>query len=129
MIENPKKMKLRLVATAEQVDDALGLLNGEANGLKGRSDKLRCAEAFAAAFNRIAGTQDKNTLRVCLREIMMRTTQHEKPSQAELRRAVEAFDGIKFTDEQWKRLLKRTGLNKQLPTQREKGQGIGLRKV
>jgi hypothetical protein len=129
MIENRKKMKLRLAAIAEQMDDALRLLNGEANELKGRSDKLRFAEAFAAAFNRIAGMEDTNTLRVCRREIMMRTTLHEKPSQAELRRGVEALDGIKFTDERWKRLLKKTGLNKQLPTHREKRRGISLRKV
>jgi len=89
MMWNRKKMKLRLAATAEQIDEALRVLKVEATWLNSRSDKLRFAEAIAAAFNRTPGMRDENVLRVCRREISMRTTLHEKPSQAELRHAVE----------------------------------------
>jgi hypothetical protein len=114
------QIALRLEATEMQMDNALRTLSVEAERLKSPSDKLRSAEAIAAAFNRTPGMRDERVLRVCWREIQMRTTLHEKPSQAELRHAVEREDGIKFSDEEWKRLLKRTGLNKKLPTQRQK---------
>lgn len=123
MMEDRKKMKLRLAATAEQIDEALCVLGVEAASLNSPSDKLRFAEAIVAAFNRTRGMRDENVFRVCRREIQMRTTLHEKPSQAELRHAVEQMDGIKFSDEEWKRLGKRTGLNKKLPTFLQKTQG------
>jgi hypothetical protein len=129
MMGSRKKMKLRLAATAEQMDEAFRVLKIEATSLNRRGAKLRFAEAVAAAFfDRKPEMRDEETLRVCQREIMMRTTTHEKPSQAELRHAVEEINGKKFTDERWKRLLKRIGLNKRLPTQREKTQGIRLRR-
>lgn len=123
------QIALRLEATEIQMDKALLTLSVEAERLKSPSDKLRFAEAIAVAFfNRTPGMRDERVLRVCWREIQMRTTLHEKPSQAELRHAVEREDGIKLSDEEWKRLLKRTGLNKKLPTQREKLRGL-LRRV
>jgi hypothetical protein len=123
-----RKIDLRLAAIREQMDKALCVLRDEAKNLKRPSDKLRFAEAIAAFFNP-PKAPDENVWRVCWREIEMRTRQHEKPSQAELRHAVEGDDGIKFSDEQWKRLMKRTGLNKKLPTHRQKIQRRALRKV
>jgi hypothetical protein len=43
-------------------------------------------------------------------------TKRENPSQAELRRAVDEIDGLPFSDQEWKRLIKRTGLNRELLT-------------
>jgi hypothetical protein len=130
MMGNRKKMELRLTATAEQMDEALRVLKIQGTSLSRRGDKLRFAEAIGAAFkDRADGTWDEDTLRVCRREIMMRTTLHEKPSQAELRRAVKEIDEREYSDERWKRLLKRTGLNRRLPTHRQKTQGISLPKV
>jgi hypothetical protein len=119
LMETRKKIKIRLPAIVDQLEKALRCLSEEANKLSGKSEKLRFAEAIANFFSPWRGS-DHNVWRVCWREIEMRTTQHEKPSQAESRRAVESEDGTKFSDEQWKRLMKRTGLNKKLPTHRQK---------
>jgi len=130
MMWNRRKIKLRVAAIAEQMDEALRILKVEATWLKSRGAKLRFAESVAAAFfNRRSEKRDEDTLRVCRREIIMRTTLHEKPSQAELRHAVKEIDGREFSDEEWKRLLKRTGLNKHLPTHRQKTHRVSLPKV
>jgi hypothetical protein len=126
----PKSRKIdsRLAAITGQMDKALCVLRDETKKLKSVSDKLRFAEAIAAFFNP-PKAPDQNVWRVCWRAIEMRTTMHEEPSQAELRHAVEDEDHIKFSDEQWKRLMKQTGLNKELPTLLQKTQGGILRKV
>jgi len=121
------QIALRLDAVERQMEKALCTFCAEAEKLKGPSEKLRFAEAIREAFNE-SKRSDEEVLRVCRREIEMRTLR-KNPSQAELRHAVEKLDNIKFSTEKWKRLLKRTGLNKRLPTQREKRQGITLRKV
>jgi hypothetical protein len=154
LISGGDKMELRLTATARQLETALLCLL-EAKKLKTPGDKIRFAEAMAAYRfpENIGGTRfseavkeirelcrigelpdrekppDENVWRVCWRAIEMRTTQRENPSQAELRHAVEREEGIKLSDEEWKRLIKRTGLNKKLPTHRQKKQRGTLPKV
>ncbi len=124
MITNREKIGMRTTAVARQIENALSILRDEVKKLGNRSDKLRFAEAIEAFFNP-QKTPDEKVWRVCWRAIEMRSM---NPSQAELRRAVEK-DGDTFSDEQWKRLMKRSGLNKELPTHREKHQGGVLRKV
>jgi hypothetical protein len=128
MTESRKKIMLRLEAITGQLDKALCNLRDEAKNLKTRSDKLRFAEAIAASFDP-PKAPDEKVSRVCQRAIYLRNRLHKKPSQAELRHAVEREDDLKFSNEQWKRLMKQTGLNKTLPTHRQKTQGDSLRKV
>ena len=115
-----KKLALRVSAITGQAEEGLRILRAEAEKVKSHGDKIRFAETNVAALDPME--PDERVWRVCwrAREIL---TRRENPSQAELRRAVEQTEGIKFSDEEWKRLLKRTGLNKQLPTQREKLRG------
>jgi hypothetical protein len=122
-----KQMNVRLSSTELQLGEALKMFAGEAKELKSSSDKLHFAEAIAAASHRTKKPDD-NVERVCWRAVEMRT-RGENPSQVELRRAVQKFDGITFSDLEWKRLLKRTGLNRLLP-HREKLRGsvcVGIR--
>ena len=122
---NLKQIELRMGGTERQLSRALDILAKQATGLKSLSDKLRFAEAIAEAADRTKDPDD-DVERVCWRAIEMRT-RGGNPSQIELRRAVETLDRKIFPDLKWKRILKRTGLNR-LPTHREKTQGISLRK-
>jgi hypothetical protein len=121
-----KKNNRRWPAIAKQMENALCSLRDEATRSKGRSDKLRFAEAVGAFFDP-PKTRDETALLICWRAIELRT--NERPSQAEVRYAVEQVRGKKFLDYEWKRWMKRLGLNKKLPTQREKTQRGILRKV
>ena len=121
-----KNLEARIAVVAAQLSEGLCILREEAKKVKGWGDKIRFAEGIIAAFD--PGNPDTKVWRACWRATEMRT-RRENPSQFELRHAVEQKDGIKFSDQEWKRLIKRTGLNKQLPTHRQKTQGIRLGKI
>lgn len=127
MVTNGKSIKLRAAAVARQMDKALCDLHDAAAKLKTPSDKLRFAEAIAWFFDPTK-SPDVTVWCTCWRAIEMRGPD-QKPSQAELRHALEREDGIRFSDEQWKRVMRRTGLNKELLTHRQKRQGGVLPKV
>jgi hypothetical protein len=114
-----------MAALANQMNNAMRLLQNEAGALKRLSDKLRFAEAIAASFD--PSEADKQLYRLCWRAIEARG--RLTPSQAELRRLLETEDGITWSDEEWKRVLKRSGLKWVFPTHREKIQGGRLRKI
>jgi hypothetical protein len=124
-------MARRLRAAARQASSASSILSQQALGLYSKGDKLRFAEAFATALNRTM-PRDEKIFDLCWKEIEMRTDRsweeiemrvhrQSPPSQAQLRRKVENERGRKpFLPKDWKRLMRRTGLNKKLPTHREK---------
>jgi len=123
-------MARRLTAAARQASGAFTILSQQALGLYSKGDKLRFAEAFATALNRTK-PRDEKMFDVCWKEIEMRTDRRwqevemrirrQNPSQAELRHKVEEARGrIPFRHDEWKRIMRRTGLNKKLPTHREK---------
>ena len=118
--------KLRMAALANQMNKAMRLIQNEAQGLKSVSDKLRFAEAIAACLDPSGG--DNKMLRLCWRAIERRG-KSPTLSQAELRRLLETDEEITWSDEEWKRVLKRSGLKWGFPTHREKIQGGRLRKV
>ena len=126
--QNLAGASIGLERLARQLDKALCDIRDKTKNLRSPSDKIRFAEAMAAFFNPPKGP-DEDVRCVCWRAIQMRTELHQEPSQAELRRAVKQKDHKQFSDEQWKRLMKKTGLNKELPTHLKKTQGIKLRKV
>jgi hypothetical protein len=121
-----KSTKRRLPALVNQMDKALGILRDEAKELKGRGDKLRFAEAIAAFFD--PSNPDGRIRRLCWRALEMRAAR-PKPSQAQLRRLLAEKDKITWSDEGWKRVIKRVGINREFPTHRERIQGGRLRKV
>jgi hypothetical protein len=111
-----KNIPLRVSAVAGQIEEGLRILRAEAKKAKRRGDKIRFAEAIIAALDpKGSDRSDRNVWRVCWRAIEM-LTKRENPSQAELRRAVDEIDGLPFSDQEWKRLIKRTGLNRELLT-------------
>jgi hypothetical protein len=123
-----KNIPLRVSAVAGQIEEGLRILRAEAKKAKRRGDKIRFAEAIIAALDpKGSGRSDRNVWHVCWRAIEM-LTKRENPSQAELRRAVDEIDGLPFSDQEWKRLIKRTGLNRELLTHRQKTQGIKIRR-
>ena len=128
LLSGGRQNKQRLIVIARQLGKALCDISDETKNLRSPSDKIRFAEAMAAFFNPPKGP-DEDVRCVAWRAIQMRTELHQEPSQAELRRAVKQKDHKQFSDEQWKRLMKKTGLNKELPTHLKKTQGIKLRKV
>ena len=119
MAGNIKSIELRIEAVTRQLDKALNILGNETKKLKGSGDKIRFAEVISSIFN--PPQTDDITHRICWMATQMRTEMHEQPSQAELRQRLKADKfPIELTDEEWKRTMKRTGLNKKLPTDREK---------
>lgn len=112
-------IKLRVSAIFRQIDQALAVFDNEAKRLKGRGDKLRFAEAIVAFFDRQKRADD-TTLSVCFRVIELRVELHGDPSQKELRDALKTIDELTFSDDKWKRLMRSTGLNRELPTHLEK---------
>ena len=111
-------------AVAAQTEEGLRILRAEAKKVKSHGDKIRFAETVMAALDPMQ--PDERVWRVCWRAREM-LTRGANPSQAELRRAVEE-EGIKFSDQEWKRLIKRTGLNRELLTHGQKAQGIKIRR-
>jgi hypothetical protein len=120
-----KNIPPRVSAVAGQTEEGLRILRAEAKKVKSQGDKIRFAETIMAALDPME--PDERVWRVCWRAREM-LTRRENPSQAELRRAVEQTEGIKFFDQEWKRLIKRTGLNRELLTHRQKTQGIKIRR-
>jgi hypothetical protein len=113
----------RLEAITRQFSKAWSSLIVQAKLLRSTSDKLRFSEAIAAMLN----PQKQPDVKVwvpCWQAIEMRTKQ---PSRAELRRAVREKTGITYSDTEWRRLMRRTGLNKQLATHRQKIEQAKLR--
>jgi len=110
-----------------QLANGLSVLQGEASKLNGRGDKLRFAEVIAASLAQEAPI-DNDVFLVCMRAEKLTRMMGERPSRAELRKAVEKYDHLRFSDQRWKRMMKGTGLNVQLPTARQKRQGVTLRR-
>ncbi|MCE0522044.1 MAG: hypothetical protein LV480_03955 [Methylacidiphilales bacterium] len=122
-----KKIKLLLDAVSSQMDGALNDLKTESVKLVGRGEKLKFSEAINAYFD--PKQPDFATWRVCWEWIEIRSsnTSAELPSRAEFRKIVSEKHQLTFTDEKWKRLLKKTGLDLQILTHAQK-QGITLRR-
>jgi hypothetical protein len=125
MRDDFKNLALRVSAVAGQIEEGLCILRAEAEKVKSHGDKIRLAEAIIAALD--PKGSDRNVWRVCWRAVEM-LTNRENPSQLELRRAVDEIDGLTFSDQEWGRLMRRTGLNRKLPTHRQKTQGIKIRR-
>jgi hypothetical protein len=115
-----KKIKLLLDAVSYQMDGALKDLKAESKKLLGQGEKFKFSEAFNAYFD--PKQPDFVTWRVCWELIEFRSSNPlaDLPSRAELRKTVGDKHGLTLTDPQWKRLLKKTGLDLQLPTHADK---------
>ena len=130
-MSDQKTLALIATAVAGQMDRAWFKLSEAAIAATTPGDKLRFAEAVIRIF--VPGKEpDEKTARACWLAIQLtnfRRGKRAKPSQAELRKALIARFGMTFEDEEWKRMLKKTGLNKQLPTALQKRRGDALPKV
>jgi len=129
-----KMLALIATAVAGQMERAWSKLSQAATAANTPGDKLRFAEAVARIF--VGGKEpDEKTEKACWLAIEMRRTDPKNPknrltpSQAELRRELKDRYEMTFGDEEWKRMLKKTGLNKQLPTALQKRQGDALPKL
>jgi hypothetical protein len=119
MTANREAIELRIQAVKRQMDAALFVLQDEVTKLETPSDKFHFAEAIAAFFSRPKKKSDEanqKIARVCLCAEEMGHKLGRYPTKAELRLALHKEEGIRFTNDQWRSLLKRIGLSKELPT-------------
>jgi hypothetical protein len=114
-----KKIKLLLDAVSSQMDGALNDLKSESVKLLNRGEKLKFSEAFNAYFD--PKQPDYTTWRVCWELIELRSLNRpaDLPSQFEFRKSLAAKYNLKFTDQRWKRLLKKTGIGSLLRPHRK----------
>jgi len=130
-MSDQRTLALIAPAVARQMDRAWLKLSEAAKAATTLGDKLRFAEAVARIF--VPGKKpDEKTERACWLAIELKKFKRgkaSKPSQAELRKALIDRFGMTFEDEEWKRMLKKTGLNKQLPTAMQKRREGALPKV
>jgi hypothetical protein len=108
---NKRRVNVRLKAIRKQVERALRRL-AEASQMNRLGDKVRFAEAIASYFN--GKNSHERVVRVCFEMIQLRTQLHEQPSRTELQEAVREKFGIEYSEQEWRRLIKRTGLDAQL---------------
>lgn len=109
-----RKLKARCGSIATHLESGLCMLGTKAIKLTSRGDKIRFAEAIAAFFNP-PKWPDSKVAWVCREVVDWRTRFNEDPSQAELRQAVREKHGIKFSNREFESVLRRTGLDKELP--------------
>ena len=122
-----EKIRLAVGGNAIRITNALSDLQEMASRLNGLGEKATFAEVITAFFERETQLQ-KEALYVCECASSLWLTKQQKPSRAEVRKAAEENLGRHIADYKWKRLLKRLGLDVQLPTDRAKRQGGTLRR-